>query len=197
LRVLVVGEGRYRAMPGDVPPPGPPPVDGDAEFAALYDREAGRLVAYLVSTDGALGWQDAEDLAQEAFLVTRGRWSLVRCYDSPAAFLFRTAHLLKKNHHRMSHRRAADPFTALEELRPASAADLEAAMDLHGALDLLPERQRQVVLLRELVGFSVRETAAILGLSEGTVKSTRSDALQRLRSVLGDDGWDGGGGGRR
>jgi RNA polymerase sigma factor (sigma-70 family) len=178
-------------VPADEPAPRPLPGDADAELAALYDQEAGRLVAYLVSTDAALGWQDAEDLAQEAFLVTRARWPLVRCYKSPAAFVFRTAHLLKKNHHRLSHRRAADPFARLEELMPASAADVEAAMDLHGALDLLPERQRQVVLLRELVGFSVRETAAILGLSEGTVKSTRSDALQRLRAKLGARGWTG------
>jgi RNA polymerase sigma factor (sigma-70 family) len=178
-------------VPADEPAPRPLPGDADAELAALYDQEAGRLVAYLVSTDAALGWQDAEDLAQETFLVTRARWPLVRCYKSPAAFVFRTAHLLKKNHHRLSHRRAADPFARLEELMPASAADVEAAMDLHGALDLLPERQRQVVLLRELVGFSVRETAAILGLSEGTVKSTRSDALQRLRAKLGARGWTG------
>jgi hypothetical protein len=45
----------------------------DAEIAAVYEREAGRLVAYLVSMDGGLGWQDAEDLAHEAFLVMRER----------------------------------------------------------------------------------------------------------------------------
>jgi RNA polymerase sigma factor (sigma-70 family) len=165
----------------------PPPGDGDAEVAALYEREAGRLVAYLVSVDGDLGWQDAEDLAQEAFLVTRARWSLVRCYETPAAFLFRAAHLLRRNHQRTCRRRAVGPFTERDYLRPASEADLEAAMDLHDALDLLPERQRQVVLLRELVGFSVRETAVILGVSEGTVKSTRSDALRHLRAKLGDE----------
>jgi RNA polymerase sigma factor (sigma-70 family) len=162
----------------------PSPRELDDEVTALFDREAGRLVAYLVGVDRGLGWQDAEDLAQEAFLVTRMSWSRVRCYESPVAFVVATANVLRKNHHRRARRHVTDPLIEAAHLALIDGTDREAALDLRDALNGLPERQRQVLLLRDLLGFSVRDTATALNVSEGTIKSTRSDGVRHLRRIL-------------
>ncbi len=56
---------------------------------------------------------------------------------------------------------------------------------LQRALDALPTGQRAAVILRYYDGLSVAETADALGVAHGTVKSQVSDALHRLRHVLG------------
>jgi RNA polymerase sigma-70 factor (ECF subfamily) len=54
------------------------------------------------------------------------------------------------------------------------------------ALARLPERDREVLVLRYLEQLSTREVADILGIPEGTVKSRHVRALERLRGLLGD-----------
>lgn len=63
-----------------------------------------------------------------------------------------------------------------------------AGIDLRDALSRLADRQRLCVVLRHLEGLSVAETATLMRCSEGTVKSTTSDALRLLRADLVDEG---------
>jgi RNA polymerase sigma-70 factor (sigma-E family) len=77
-------------------------------------------------------------------------------------------------------------------LRPPAGeatADGTAAVDLRDALvrlmRQLPPRQRAVIVLRYWEQRTEAETAALLGCSEGTVKSTASRGLQRLRELAG------------
>jgi RNA polymerase sigma-70 factor (ECF subfamily) len=58
---------------------------------------------------------------------------------------------------------------------------------LRDALDRLAERDREVIVLRHLEQLSVRDIAAVLGVSEGAVKVRHMRALQRLRKLLSDD----------
>ena len=51
----------------------------------------------------------------------------------------------------------------------------------------LPARQRQVVVLRYYEDLSEAETAEVLGISRGTVKSSLSRGLSRLEDLLGED----------
>jgi RNA polymerase sigma factor (sigma-70 family) len=58
-------------------------------------------------------------------------------------------------------------------------------MDLERAIKRLPRRQRLAVDCYYFAGLSVQETAAAMRCSEGTVKSTLSDARSALRNLLG------------
>jgi RNA polymerase sigma-70 factor (ECF subfamily) len=55
------------------------------------------------------------------------------------------------------------------------------------ALGRLPARDREILELRHLEQLSTRDTAAVLGINEGTVKTRHLRALQRLRRLLGED----------
>jgi RNA polymerase sigma-70 factor (ECF subfamily) len=58
---------------------------------------------------------------------------------------------------------------------------------IRAALDRLSESDREVLVLRHLEQLSTRETAAVLGIREGTVKLRHLRALERLRELLGPE----------
>ena len=66
----------------------------------------------------------------------------------------------------------------------STVRDADEKVDLDYALARLPVRQREAIECFYFVGLSVTETAAVMRCAEGTVKSTLSDARQRLRDLL-------------
>ena len=72
-----------------------------------------------------------------------------------------------------------------DEAAPAGLS-YEERSTLVDALQHLPPMQRKVVVLRHMVDLSVSETAAELGISEGTVKSHTSRGMDALREVLAE-----------
>lgn len=81
---------------------------------------------------------------------------------------------------RRTHRgRSRAVATELVDLQPDPAR-----VDLQRALDGLPRRQRDVVVLRYLADLSEADVAAVIGCSVGTVKSNASRARAALRAVL-------------
>ncbi|MFM6849298.1 MAG: sigma-70 family RNA polymerase sigma factor, partial [Terrabacter sp.] len=76
------------------------------------------------------------------------------------------------------------PSEDVPERADEAGTSVEERSALFEALQALPEQQRKVVVLRHWLGLSVRETAAELGISEGTVKSHSSRGLAALESVL-------------
>jgi RNA polymerase sigma-70 factor (ECF subfamily) len=71
--------------------------------------------------------------------------------------------------------------------RPAPDADSSERFDLDAALAGLTQRQRLAVNLRYYLELPVTDVAQVLGCSEGTAKSTLSDARRRMRALLGED----------
>lgn len=151
------------------------------ELDELFRAEFTRLVRGL---GVAYGVDAAADAVQDAFLAAHRRWRKVRGLDDPAGWVRRVALNRLMNGRRNRARRTR----ILESLRPAEIEVLPAAtIDLHEAVNALPERMRLAVCLHHLSGFTVAEVADSLGVSPGTVKSNLHDARTKLRQVLGDD----------
>jgi RNA polymerase sigma-70 factor (ECF subfamily) len=144
--------------------------------------------AYLVAGNAA----DAEEAAQDAFV--KAFRALGRFHrDAPfRPWLLRIVANEAKNRRRAAGRRDQLALRAAAESRsggaapPPDAAILEAERRtaLLAAVDGLREEERLVVACRYFVELSEAETATVLGLPEGTVKSRLSRALAHLRAVL-------------
>ena len=80
------------------------------------------------------------------------------------------------------HERGSQLLRAIR-VRPTRRGDRDSV----AALARLRPRDREVLVLRHLEQLSIRDIAAVLGISEGAVKTRHLRALQRLRRLLGDD----------
>jgi RNA polymerase sigma-70 factor (sigma-E family) len=123
---------------------------------------------------------DAEDLLQTALLRVARHWS--RALENPDAYTRRVLVNLAHDHARRR-RRHPESLNGVPD-GPSPQIASEGRDELLSALRALPERQRATIVLRFWEDLSVAETAALLGCSEGTVKSATSKALARLRDVL-------------
>ena len=138
--------------------------------------------AYLLTGDRA----DAEDLLQTALAKTCLAWDRIRDREALDGYVRRVMVNTQTSFWRRR-RVNAFPTDDLPEQpgRDVVLRDFTADVDLHDALWTalagLPRRQRAMVVLRYYEDLSEAETASVLGVSVGTVKSTTSRALARLR----------------
>ncbi|MDA0256683.1 MAG: sigma-70 family RNA polymerase sigma factor [Chloroflexi bacterium] len=171
---------------------------GDAaSFGRLYDAYLPGVYRYCLGRVGRTA--DAEDLAAEVFLkvlqsLDRFKWRHVEGSDrSPfRSWLYRIAH----NHVASFHRRAyarlptAELSEAIEDERrgPSELAETKLGIEeAFAAVRLLPDAQREVVLLRFGAGLSVAETAATLGKNETNVKVLQHKGIKGLRRLMSVD----------
>lgn len=89
-------------------------------------------------------------------------------------------------------RKQTRPTVPLAEAGPTEPAierdpieDQDTRMAVHDALAALPDDQRSAVVLVDIEGYSVAETAGLLGIAEGTVKSRCARGRVRLAKLLG------------
>jgi len=161
-------------------------VPRDKEVSDLYVAYRNRVRAYLITSVGCPA-HEADDVVQDTILIVRDRWDQVRSLEKPAAYWYKIA---GRRARRLQGQRAqrgcrTDPHDLLHAVPspddPCRVVDSrEAARALLGGL---PAGQRQVLWLREAAGFSVAETAAILDLRPGTVKSQLNAAKKRLKEL--------------
>jgi RNA polymerase sigma-70 factor (ECF subfamily) len=130
--------------------------------------------------------QDAEDVAQEAFVRAHRSFHQLRDRHRFRAWLVRTTWRLAIDRQRADRRRSARELQALAP--PFSMAsrleESDRAARLWRAIDALPDPLRQTIVLAGIEGHDVREVAALLDVPEGTVKSRLFTARQRLRALL-------------
>jgi RNA polymerase sigma-70 factor (sigma-E family) len=138
--------------------------------------------AYLIVWDEA----EAEDLVQECLLKVARRWPRVRRMEQPRAYARRILVNLAVDGARGRARRRS-------ELESAAAAnpiavdplpEFDTRAELLQALGQLPARQRAVLVLRYFNDLTEAQVAEVLGCPPGTVKSSASRGLARLREAL-------------
>lgn len=170
------------------------PVAGDrrardvefAEFMAANEQTLLRA-AWLLCGDA----HRAEDLTQQALVRTYVAWPRARRID-PLAYARRVLVNLRTDTWRRTRREHLVAPDAVPD-RPTHQGDRVEDRDrLVSALAVLSARQRRVVVLRYLLDLSEAEVATDLGISVGTVKSTASRALARLRDVMTESPTQGG-----
>jgi RNA polymerase sigma-70 factor (ECF subfamily) len=162
---------------------------GDAaayeEIVHRYQQVAFRT-AYLITGSAA----DAEDAAQEGFVKAHRALATFRPGAEPRPWLLRIVANEARNRVRSAGRRQAMELRVAGSYRPGDAAPSPeaaavAAEDRQRLLSLvneLGEEDRLVIGSRYFLELSGEETAAALGIPEGTVKSRLSRALGRLRA---------------
>jgi RNA polymerase sigma factor (sigma-70 family) len=157
------------------------------ELVRAYQGIAFRA-AYLLTGSAA----DAEDAVQVGFVKA---WSALPRFRRGAEFrpwLLRIVANEAHNRRRSSQRRealalraaAADASGGAVPSPEATALEHEGRQELLEAVSRLDERDRDVLACRYFLGLSERETAEVLGLRHGTVKSRTARALERLRAEV-------------
>jgi len=159
---------------------------GDAEYVEFVAAHQGRLrrIAYALCADDSR----AEDVLQDALVNLYLAWGKVREVGREEAYARRIiVNADLDDRRRPWHRRRASVSEqVLEQVPTREVLPVEDRVDLLAAVRALPQMQRRVVVLRHWLGLSVEETAAELGIREGTVKSHSSRGLATLRESLGE-----------
>jgi RNA polymerase sigma factor (sigma-70 family) len=171
--------------------------DGDIGAFELLVR-AHQEVAFRTAWLASGGADDAEDAAQEGFMKAYAALGRFRPGAAFRPWLLTIVANEARNRRRSASRREAlvlrvPPLGGSEQRDTPEAAALasEGRAALLDALRRLSEADREVIAYRYLSQLTEAETAAVLGIPVGTVKSRSARALDRLRALLAVDGRDG------
>jgi len=147
--------------------------------------------AYLIAWD----FDEAEDLVQECLFRIARRWPRVRRMEHPGAYARKVLvnvaldESRQRSRHRAELGRSGAHHDHHHDHEDATAdrvlGVVEDNTDLTRALAELAPRQRATLVLRYFDDLSEAQAADVMGCSIGTVKSTTSRALQRLREIVG------------
>jgi len=156
----------------------------DADFAVFCRREHPRLVAALDLMCGSFAV--AEDLAQEALARVCKDWERIRGLPAPGAYAHRIAlNLAFSSYRRRAAERRAQARLAAQP-RAAVEDDPTTSVAVRAALQSLRPEQRAVLVSRYFLDHSLDETAALLQMPVGTVKTHAHRGLAALRDALGE-----------
>jgi RNA polymerase sigma-70 factor (ECF subfamily) len=160
-----------------------PGRDERSSFEEFYLSELPRLVAL---ARGLAGAAIAEDLAQEAMLVTYRRWHDVRDLQRPELWVRKTCSNLaiSQFRRRLVELRAS---ARLAGRREPLAQLSDPAEEFWAAVRRLPARQGQAAALRYVYDMPLADIAETMGCSDGTVKQHLSRARVALAVALGLD----------
>lgn len=166
----------------------------EGSFSRLYEQYRPRVYNYVFAR--VENFQDAEDVTQEVFLNMASalpRFEFKK--DIPfSAWVFRIAHNetvsfrrkeITEDESALKNKPQQDLFSNppdIVEIRVLAQQALKAASKLS-------EKQKRVIYLRLIEGLSVSETAQMMGIEKGNVRTVQHKAIARLREILATDGF--------
>lgn len=183
-------------------------LDAVVAEAVAGDRDALRevleiirpiVVRYVRARVGATerSGLSADDVAQEVCLAAITALPRYRDQGRPfLAFVYGIAAHKVADAHRAAARNRAEPTDVVPERFSLDAGPEQSALDSESAermaklLSVLPEKQREILILRVVVGMSAEETAEAVGSTAGAVRVAQHRALTRLKSEISAKGRD-------
>lgn len=157
----------------------------DSDFNGFYAATAPRVIGYLCVVLGDMA--EAEDAAHEAYARAWQRWSKIRNYDKPEAWVRTVALRVAVN----SWRKAKNRLIAQRRSNHAEPRDSPDPAGLSQdrlvvieALRKIPVEQRQALVLFHMQGLSVAEIAHETGIPVGTIKARLSRGRRALAPYL-------------
>jgi RNA polymerase sigma-70 factor (sigma-E family) len=153
---------------------------GRDSFTAFVAARSGALArtAYVLTGNT----QDAEDLVQTALYKAAKTWKRIEHHPEP--YVRRILYNESISRWRRRRVRPAEyPTDPLPERAEVAAPDVATRLTLQRALDRLSPKQRTVLVLRFYEDLTEAQTATVLGIGLGTVKSQTRHALMRLREL--------------
>ncbi|MCH9729501.1 MAG: sigma-70 family RNA polymerase sigma factor [Actinomycetia bacterium] len=133
----------------------------------------------------------ADDVAKEVCLAAIPALPRYKDQGRPfLAFVYGIAAHKVADAHRAAGRNRADPMDVVPESSTGEAGPEQLAIDseqsarMKELLQILPEKQREILVLRVVVGMSAEETADAVGSTAGAVRVAQHRALARLKSEI-------------
>jgi RNA polymerase sigma-70 factor (ECF subfamily) len=163
--------------------------DAYPDWEAVYQDNVDRVYAMMFAKVGNRA--DAEDLTAEVFLAALGPLRVSASVGEVRAYLSATARTVLAGHWRRHYGREVTTLAEMPDLPAPAAVDEDApnpsASAIAEASDLLaglPEKYGQVLRLRFLQGYSVRDTATALSITVANAKVLQHRALRRAAQLI-------------
>ncbi len=163
-------------------------VSNNSAFLTWYEPIHDSFVRYCSSK--AYGLMDTEDLVQEALLATLQAFTRIEKKEKLLSFMIGVVNNIVKNQFRRKKFVGVWDDYFLEILED-HAPSPEVALDIQymlKAIDQLPEKQKDALILFEISGFSIKEIALIQGDSIAAIKTRLHRTRQKLKEMLSDKG---------
>jgi RNA polymerase sigma-70 factor (sigma-E family) len=162
----------------------PTPASAVAALEALHEGHYAtllRIAVVLVDSEAA-----AEDVVQEAYVKVLRRWGSIRDERLAAAYLRQA--VVNGARDQLRRRRVRRLLHIPDEVPPAGPEAIVLLQEEHrevfSALNQLPARQREVLVLRHYMSLSEAETADALGITVAAAKSAAHKGIAKLRRQL-------------
>ena len=169
--------------------------DADAFEALVLDNQKKVYNLALKMTGNA---EDALDISQEAFIKVYTGLKNFRAESRFSVWLYRLTYNLCIDFLRKKKRKPELPLALIDDqgdyldleipdtrYEPSNEAEKHELREaVAKGIDALPDKHREILIMREMTGMSYEEIARTLGINEGTVKSRLSRARQSLVVVL-------------
>lgn len=158
-----------------------------SEFLKWYEPIHERFVRYCSSRAFAL--METEDLVQESILQTLQAFYRIEDKQKLLGYMIGVANNLVRQAKRRQKFKGEWDEMALEKIE-SRTNDPEIALDIHymlKAIQQLPEKQREALVLFEISGFNIKEISEIQNSSEGATKTRLSRTRHQLKELLSED----------